>query len=147
MLKAAGLVLIIAVSTAFGLRGAASLRQRKKRLSEFLLLLGEISDKIRVGTPLCEIAKGGRAGSLCDIEEYRLKPKTEWLKSADRELLEELFLSLGMSDTEAELSRLAAYRRLLSERYSEAAEAAAEKTRLYGLLGLFAGIFLSILLI
>ncbi len=147
MLKAIGAVLIIAVGTAIGFRASNRLCKRYQRLCDFCLFIGEISDKMRIGLELESIFQGERAKKLCICDGYIVRVRGEYLSGEEKRLLEEFFEGLGMSDTAAGISRCSAYRELLTAGAKEAEREMRSKSRLYGILGLFSGIFISILLI
>ncbi len=147
MLKLIGAVLTVMVSGFLGIRAAERLKSRYKLLLAFYMLLGEISDKIRVGIPLEEMFSDGKNAKLCERNGYKICPICDGLLSEDKALITEFFMGLGMTDTEAGIARCETYREIIKERADVAKTEAGEKSRLYSLLGLFFGIFISILLI
>ena len=69
------------------------------------------------------------------------------LQNSDIELLRAFGAPLGTTDLEGQLSHLALYRTLLQKQRDDAAQTAAEKSRLYRTLGLFGGVCAAIMLL
>ena len=147
MLKLFGALIIIIVSAAFGLRASFSLKERKEKLSEFILLIDEIKDMIRLGVALEIIYKSERAKKLLNVSGYLAKPREEGLNSTDLKLLEEFFSKLGMGDSLSALTLCEDYGKIAEKRLLDSEKQVNEKAKLYSLFGVFFGIFIAILLI
>ncbi|MBO7217937.1 MAG: hypothetical protein J6V50_04475 [Clostridia bacterium] len=147
MLKLFGSLLIVVVSAAFGLRASFSLKERKEKLSEFILLIDEIEDMIRQGAALEIIYKSERAKRLLNVSGYLASPKEEGLKTGDVKLLSEFFSKLGMGDSKSALTLCEDYGKIVGKKFSESEKQVGEKAKLYSLLGVFFGIFIAILLV
>ena len=147
MLKFIGVVLTVATGALVGLRASEKLRQRYKKLNEYSICIGEISDGIRTGAELERIFSQPKAAALFDANGYHISVKEQWLTGEDTKLLEEFLLLLGMGDTEAQISRCSTYRELVRKRACEAEENMRSKSRLYSVLGVFSGLFVAIIFI
>lgn len=147
MLKLFGLVCIVLVGASFGLKASLKLSARYKRLVDFYIFLGEICDCMRVGYDIEGIFAKESAEKLFTLNGYKITPKTSNLQKKDTEILEEYLSNLGMTDLEAGINRTEVYRALLQKQIEQAEGEMKEKSRLYSLLGIFAGIFVAIILI
>lgn len=147
MLKGVGLVIIIAVSTAVGFYMSSGLRERQRRLSSLCVFIDEISDRIRTGEELYRIIEASGSAVGIYAEGYGTRISPEGLEPRDITLLEEFFSRLGMGDTDSQLKRCEVYRELLMKQESAARAQVNAKSGLYGKLGFFAGLFISVLLI
>lgn len=147
MLKTVGLAMVFSVCTLIGFRASERLRCRYKKLLSHYILIEEIAELMRVGTELETVFKNERAADLLIADGYSASVKPEELNAEDIRLLEEFFGQLGMGDIEAQLSRCATYRELLSKRVYDAEQEMKSKSRLYSLLGIFFGIFAVIIVI
>ncbi len=116
---------------------------RHKRLSEYRLLIGEISESIRAGKPLEQAA----SGELVKFRGMEPEIKTEGLQKKDRVLLEEFFSSLGMGDTLSEIKRCEAYAEFVKKQEAEAEAQVKAKAVLYSKLGFFAGLFIAVMVV
>ena len=146
MLKIIGAVLTVAVGAAFGIRASEKLRLRYKKLLAHSLFIDEATDMMRMGASLSEIYTLPSAEALLSAEEYRVAVREEGLWTTDLRLLSEFYTSLGMGDTEAELSRCHSFLKIIEKRLSEAEQDMKSRSRLYSLLGVFSGLFVAILL-
>ena len=146
MLKIIGAVLTVAVGAAFGMRASDKLRLRYKKLLAHSLFISEASDMMRMGATLSEIYTLPSAEMLIAAESYTAAVMEEGLRSADIRLLSEFYASLGMGDTEAEITRCSTFLKIMEKRLSEAEQDMKSRSRLYSLLGVFSGLFVAILL-
>ncbi len=147
MLKLIGVALTVITGALVGIRASEKLRQRYRKLSEYVICIGEISDGIRMGAELERIFSQPRASALFDADGYNVSVKKEWLTKEDIRLLEEFTSLLGMGDTKAQILRCSTYSQLVKKRTLEAEENMKSKSRLYSILGLFSGLFTAIIFI
>lgn len=147
MLKAVGVIVIITVCTVFGFRMSERIRARYKTLAEFCLLIGEASDRIRMGEELLHIFESKQARELVLFDQLAPTIKGVGLNKRDRELLEEFFASLGMGDAPSQIRRCETYLELLKKREEQAEQQAKAKASLYGKLGFFAGLFIAVMVV
>ena len=147
MLKICGLALLMAVCTGTGFYMSARLVSRKKRLNSVGVFISSVSERIRTGEELCDIIarEGAAAGIFNDGYKTRLEPGG--LNGRDTELINEFLSDLGMGDTVSQISRCETYAELIKRQEHEAEEEVKQKSALYGKLGLFAGLFMLIILI
>lgn len=147
MLKLIGVALTVVTGALVGIRASEKLRQRCRKLNEYYIFIGEISDGIRMGAELERIFSQPKASALFDAEGYNISVKEQWLNGEDTRLLEEFVELLGMGDTKAQILRCSTYRELVKKRAFEAEENMKSKSRLYSILGLFSGLFAAIIFI
>lgn len=147
MLKIIGALLIILTGTFCGLRLSEKLTYRKNKLKGFYVFLREIADRIKTGEELMSIFQSKTAKSLIKTEGFKVNICDEGINSEDKKLLSEFFSFLGMGDTSSQISRCEIYTELLNKRLEEAEIQEKEKAKLYTSLGVFAGLFVVILLI
>ncbi len=147
MLKSIGALLIILTGAFCGIRFSRNLTLRKSKLKGFYVYVREISDRIKTGEELISIFESASAQSLIKTEGFKVNLYEEGLNSEDKKLLTEFFSMLGMGDTNSQLSRCEIYNELINKRLEEAELEVKEKAKLYISLGLFAGLFVVILLI
>ena len=102
---------------------------------------------MRVGYDIEGIFAKESAEKLFTLNGYKITPKTSNLQKKDTEILEEYLSNLGMTDLESGINRTEVYRALLQKQIEQAEGEMKEKSRLYSLLGIFAGIFVAIILI
>lgn len=147
MLKALGMLLLLAVCTLAGLCFSVRLKARQRRLAALCLFIEELSDGIRTGQGLKELI--GDCGEKAGItfEEFRVRLSPENLQREDISLLESFFSQLGMGDAESQIKRCETYLALLKRQENAAAEQVRLKAPLYGRLGFFAGLFLAVMFI
>ena len=147
MLKTLGIIALILVCTAAGFYLSVRLRKRKERLAAFYELIGKISDGIRIGQSLPEIfSREGKTFGIT-FENDRTYFPTDYLYAEDKHLLGDFFSDLGLSDTSSQINRCSAYQSLLKKHLHSAEKDALEKGSLYGKLGFFAGLFISVLVV
>ena len=147
MLKAIGVVVIIAVCTVLGFRLSDKLRVRQRTLAQFCLLIGEASDRIRTGEELLRIFESKEARELVIFDRLVPKIRGNGLNKRDRELLEEFFSMLGMGDAPSQIRRCETYLELLKKREEQAEQQVKAKAALYGKLGFFAGLFIAVMVV
>lgn len=147
MLKALGIIVLISVCTATGLYLSVRIRKRRDRLVLFCDLLDKISDSIRIGQSLPEIFSRERETLEITIENDKTDFPEEFLNTEDKQLLVDFFDGLGLSDTPSQIKRCASYKSLLEKHLCLAEKEAQEKGSLYGKLGFFAGLFISVLVV
>ena len=170
--KAAGAVMVIISFSGLGFWSAGRRIFCRQQLLELRRLLVILGDEIRFArTPLPEALKriGSKASSpfsdiFCKMGESLIRHETEsfydtWtigihrlfmescIKWEDLEELDVLGKNLGSMDFEAQLNRLNLYLRELDERLIRIQDENREKVKLYRLLGILSGIFITILLI
>ncbi len=147
MLKGVGIVIIIAVSTGFGFYMSSRLRERHKRLFALCVFIDEIGDRIRTGEEFFKIIEASGAAVGIYVEGYGIRISREGLEPRDIALLEEFFAKLGMGDTDSQLRRCEVYGELLRRQEVAARTQVTAKSGLYGKIGFFSGLFISVLLI
>lgn len=147
MIKLLGFVLIVSVGAGIGIRAAERLHSRYRRLTQWYDFIGEVSDKIRLGTELLNICSTERAKCLFDIKDYRVTVKAICLKKEETDLIEQFFSGLGMGDTQSGVERCVAFREIILKWVLEAEQEMKSKSRLYSLLGVFCGIFVALIFI
>ena len=147
MLKAVGVIVLIAACTAIGFKRSENLRVRHKKLSRFSVLLQDISDGIRTGAELCNLFKEENALELATFEKLTPEARPEGLSAKDIELLNNFFEGLGMGDVASQITRCETYLELIKKQEKEAAEQVKAKAGLYSRLGFFAGLFIAVMLI
>ena len=77
---------------------------------------------------------------------FSIKVNEDYLKASDLTLLNEFFDGLGEGEIETEVSRCKMYSDLLKEAHDSARHEYFEKSRLYKMLGLFAGLTIAIII-
>lgn len=147
MLKGIGIIIIIAVCTLAGFHFSEALRTRQKRLSQFCLLVGDLSDGIRTGKELTQILSSGDAGELVRLDGFEPSIKGDGLSKKDKAILEEFFSVLGMGDARSQITRCETYLELLKKQEENAEQQVKAKAALYGKLGFFAGLFIAVMVV
>ena len=147
MLKAIGIIAVITVSTLIGFKLSENLRVRYKKLTDFTLLIGDISDRIRTGTAFNELIQNEKAKEIVELNGLKAIVKGEGLTSKDKVVLEDFFMSLGLGDTESEIKKCETYLSLVKKQRAEAEEQVKAKAGLYSKLGFFAGLFVAVILV
>ena len=103
---------------------------------------------------------GGTANELEDIiksisgygsfltltSPFSINVNTNYLKPSDVKLLSEFFASLGEGEIESEVARCKMYSDLIKELYESARRDYLDKSKLYKMLGLFAGLTIAIII-
>ncbi len=147
MLKGLGLIIIVAVCTGIGFYMSSNLRERQKRLGAVCIFIEEISDRIRAGEELSRIIERYGAAAGIYVDGYGTRIARDGLNAQDISVLEEFFSNLGMGDTDSQLKRCEVYKELHKKQETTAREQVNAKSGLYGKLGFFMGLFVSVLLI
>ena len=147
MLKVIGIILTVAVSSAVGLRAAARLTARYKKLQSFCAFIDEIADRMRLGEELERIYKSPAAKGLLLSDGYNAAVIREGITNEDADMLDGFFKTLGMGDTESCVSRCTLFSEIVKKEAAKAENEMNSKSRLYSLLGLLGGIFIAIILI
>ena len=94
-----------------------------------------------------QYCKNGRTYNEAWESAVKEKAKNEGFSSKDMELLLGFGAGFGASDTGGQVSHCRLYAELTAENLKTAKEEQARKSRLYQMLGIFAGVSLSLLLI
>ena len=147
MLKLIGILMLVSVSTLYGLRASANLKIRKNKLGQYIKLIGEIEDKIRQKKGLYEIFSSEFAVRLTKYENFSVRFQRDGLNDSDTEILKEFFSLVGFGDIKSQIELCRTYGELLGKKEKEAEHETAQKAKLYSLLGLFCGLFVAVLLI
>lgn len=172
MLKEAGVILIIVGTTGVGYYYGTMIRMRLENLKELrksmLLLQGEIRyGKTPIPEAFCAIAERsekefqqffsnmGKAlfsfseGTLFEVWKKGIdKDLGEIsLTKEDKKMLEKLGEQLGYLDQTMQINSIELYLTQVNQVIEEIGQSIGEKTRLYHMLGILGGIFLSIVLI
>lgn len=147
MLKAVGIFTIIAVCTLAGFKLSDGIKARHKKLTGYCILLEEISDRIRTGTELFEILKDEKASELVEINGLEMRASKGCINTKDRSILDEFFEGLGLLDKKSEINRCKTYLELIKKQEKSAENEVKSKAGLYSKLGLFAGLFIAVVLV
>lgn len=147
MLKLFGILIIIAVSTLYGFKASAGLKQRAKMLGLYIRLISEIEDNIRLKIGLTEMLSRDSSLMLLEYKDYNVNFKKEGLLSEDVKLLESFFENIGLGDVKSGTELCRTYKDLLTKKEKEAEQEMMQKAKLYSLLGFFSGLFVSVMLI
>ncbi len=150
LIKISGLVFIVSATTLFGIELSLRLRRRVGAINWYIKAVSEIGEKIRYTS--AELAP--IIGSIYDHQKYLIvdEPfsvslRETGLDDADKQIVNEFFSGLGSGDTEEEIKRCSLYKRTLEKQLTFAEKAAAEKSRVYKMLGFFGGLGIAIILI
>lgn len=147
MLKAIGIFTLIAVCTLGGFKLSDGIKARHKKLCDYCILLSELADRIRTGTELFEILKGEKARELVVIDGFNMTASKGCLTQKDRSIIDEFFQKVGLLDKQGEIDRCNTYLELLKRQEEEAEKEVKTKAGLYNKLGLFAGLFIAVILV
>ncbi len=150
IIKLTGMILLTGASLFIGINESLRLKKRVQTLDWFSNFVDEIGDRIR-----CDAEELKRIFSRIPTSVDYITVQTPFsvtikkcgLNRDDEKLLYEFFLKLGTGDVESQVNRCTAYKNMLSDRKSRAESEYNEKGRLYKMLGLFAGLGVSIILI
>lgn len=165
MLKAAGIIIIIIVTTLTGNYFSNMLKVRVVNLKKINYMIDEITTMIRFKSStvyeISEILKS--SGRFSDFEFlYKIDKEVpfqqSWynsvlsyspcgMKKSDVELLADIGRKLGTSDLEGQLSTLALQQAELTSYISSAEKDYLQKVKLYRSLGVLTGAFISVMLI
>ncbi len=125
------------------------LKRRSDALSWHYKAIGKIGTYIGgTAKELEDIIKSisGYSFYLTLSSPFSVNVNTDSLKISDVNLLTEFFGSLGEGEIEAEVARCKMYSNLLKEAHESARREYLEKSKLYKMLGLFAGLTISIVI-
>lgn len=147
MLKLLGILIIISVSTLYGFRASAALREREKKLGLYIRLISETEDKIRQKQSLEDIFSDTCSSELLKYENYTVNFSKSGLLKDDIKLLEDFFASLGFGDIKSQTELCRTYKELLYKKEKEAEQETSQKAKLYSVLGFFSGLFVAVMLI
>ena len=147
MLKAVGLITVIAVCTGGGFCFSSRLKEKQKRLALICDFLRETSHGIRMGKALVRIIeeKGERSGVF--VRSGEIFVEDERISTSDVEFLQSFLVELGRGDRESEAARCEVCLEVFSEKEKTALDAYKKGASLYGKLGLLSGLFLAVLFI
>lgn len=147
MLKAVGILLLMAVCSSIGFLKANKLCVRQKKLYGICLFTDEAKERIRVGEEMEKIINsvGDRAG--LHKEGISIKIDGEGFNSGDVLLINEFLSGLGMGDTTSQLKRCENYSGLFERLLREAENDAKSKATVYRKLGIFAALLIGVVLI
>lgn len=164
MLRAVGLLLVVATGAFAGLAGSGALRKRMERLAKLRMALSEMAVELCYCTPtvwelLDRLCEQPQYAELAFLERTRaqrpLSFAKAWAQSVcedaslgaqERDVLLSLGATLGTTDVEGQLSALSLHMDKLEALYHAERERYAQKGRLYRSLGVLGGTFLAILL-
>ena len=169
-LKLIGTVITITACSAIGYLKAGDLEERKKQLLELKRILSMMQDEIRyAATPIPEMLTLFSEKAKVPFSDFfsRVQKQLEesnefqdiWYREAeelgkqsslnceDIEELKQLGSELGCLDITSQIHRILYYTERLEEKLQIITEENRQKTRLYRLSGVMAGLFFSILLL
>ena len=147
MLKLFGILIIVAVSSLYGFRASAHLRERVKALGKYMMLIDEMEDNIRLKIGIEEMFSSLLIKELLTYENYKVEFKKEGLGKGDIKLLEDFFAKIGFGDTTSQTELCKLYKELVGKKEKEAEQETQQKAKLYSVLGFSFGLFAAILLI
>ncbi len=159
-LKLCGALLLTLAGLGGGMLLTRRLSLRREFLSAFLTFLSNLSTALRYRNERIELLVDS-SGELFDLPcqneaqpfaalwrgQIAAFPKRWRLNSRDMALLTEFGERLGTTDTEGQLAHIAHYRALFARQLEEASADAAQKSRLYRVLGLFVGVSAALMLL
>lgn len=162
-LKLIGCVLLIGAASASGVMLSRRLYRRRDFLKSFLVFISSLSTSIRyncsdIFTLVASCAEYGNldciapkegAGSFDSAWKDKIDniPKNYSLTRSDKQLLCEFGAQLGKTDTDGQLKHLELYKIEFSNRLSLAENAINKKSKLYKVMGFFAGTALALMII
>ena len=149
LFKTTGIILILAASTIMGLCFSARLQTRKRRLKEFIILITELKDRIfyecsEVNTLVKKIFKGKE---LLEFDGNKFFISKGVFLEEELKILNDFFNKLGTTEMQGEINRAELCIKLLNEQYEKISKTVDEKAKLYRILGMSAGILVSVMLI
>ena len=147
MIKIVGILLLMAVCSAYGFYRANMLFCRKKRLKALCLFIESAENKIRLGSEMQQIVLTDGAAAGIYLENLNFLIKKENLTPSDIALAEDFLGSLGMGDMVGELKRCQTYKSLIEKEYINAEQEAKQKAALYQKLGVFLGLLVGLVMI
>ncbi len=149
LIKLIGAVFLSVTGFLSGKEAVDKLKKRSDTLSWHYKAIGKIGTYIGgTAKELEDIIKSisGYGSFLTLSSPFSINVNTESLKPSDVNLLSEFFGSLGEGEIEAEVARCKMYSNLIKELYESANREYLDKSKLYKMLGLFAGLTLSIII-
>lgn len=159
-----GALLLIAAGTLSGFMESHKLTVRVEKLEAFLRFLSAARTEIRYSAaPVVQILMqhGSEIGFLRQCSRFcsegsgfvkawenavNSRAKLDGFSPRDRELLLSFGAGFGASDTDGQISHLELYANLIGENLKTAKENQGRKSKLYLMLGVFAGLGTAILL-
>jgi len=147
VIKIVGILLLMAVCSAYGFYRANMLFCRKNRLKALCLFIEAAENKIRLGSEMQQIVLTEGAAAGIYLENLNFLIKKENLTPSDIALAEDFLGSLGMGDMVGELKRCQTYKSLIEKEYINAEQEAKQKAALYQKLGVFLGLLVGIVMI
>lgn len=139
LFKITGFLMIIFTTSAIGFLKSNELNLRYKKLCRIQKSICDLKERIRL--------HAGEIDRLINLSFGEYPINYQYLEKDEREILEEFFLGLGMSDTDAEYKRCELYIDLLKGKTNESRQKYLELNRLYKSIGVFSGIFICIFLL
>lgn len=147
MLKAIGLLIIIAVGTGAGFYLSQGLRERQKRLFKIGEFIEDVTEGISRGEDIFTIVEKNGQSAEIYAQGYSIKCSHRALLGQDISAVEDFLLKLGMGDRNSQLKRCGIYKEIIKKREENAGQQVLAKAGLYGRIGFFAGLFVAVLLI
>ena len=139
-------MLIILCCGFFGVRLAASLKQRAKSLTEISLAVDTLSANISLGGRDIDLLIDEALPTGLTFNGQRVfAEKNLSLRSEDCQLVSDFLKDLGMADTASVIKRCNSYKELIVLQQKKAQREVEERYRLYIICGFISGITLSIL--
>lgn len=145
-----GCIFVIICTTYTGFQMSRNLKNRLKDIIWYCSAIEMISQKINyTGQEIHKIV----TVLPCSDNYYSVylpflvRLKKSNLKKQDEELINEFFSELGMGDSEGQNKRCIFYKNELLVRRQFLEKEVAQKSRIYNMLGFFAGLSLSVILI
>ena len=147
IIKIIGLICAFLFFTLIGMYQSLRLKRRKDNLNTILLFLNRLSTLIRyrrsdIITLISESADDVLV-PLKNADHFKGFPKiiSELpLQKEEKDLLTKFFLQLGTMDLEGELSSISLYTGFFDELYEKSKSDLENKSKLYRVLGVFAGL-------
>ena len=149
IIKLMGIVILLTSMTAYGFYMASSAMTVTKRILEYITCITELRDRISYnGGELLSIVKSAFGElPIIVIKNGRVYTTDCGIGERERKIIDDYFTKLGTTERQGEINRAELCITLLKERYNSLAKENAEKAKLYRILGVSAGIFVSIIFI
>ena len=157
VLRLVGALIIMTACTALGFFFAGRLRLRKEYLGALLMLSDSLKTEIRYSRDdIMTLIRRSSPRLINELApktdnavEFRTRfsdgvPRSYSLTPEDRALTDELFSKLGTTDVEGQISHLELCGEKLRNSYNNSIEEIKTKSKLYKLLGFFAGAALAV---
>lgn len=144
LFKLSGLIIIFVSCAGFGFYNSYKLKMREKKLHKIICSMTELKERIRAGTGEIGEITDKSFGKTAVLSHNGVKLDGEWLLKSDTELLEEFFVNIGMTDSDAECERTELYIALMQKQCNDAEKRCGELCRLYGTLGVLGGLFICV---